>query len=693
MKKLYRPLCFVAAVAAMSLTSCQKENFNPAGDGETVTITVHANVEDVANATKTHIEGTQVLWDENEEMKVVLFGDSAKSITAFSSDSFVPDEGNATGTFTVKVNTTTHTKMAGIYPGTAAGWIDSETTAPITLPSKQNASAESYDPNAYVMITASEDLQEGDFEWNARYKRIAALNKFTLTSLAEGIKKVTITFPEGQNAAGTRNFDLTTGEAGSMSEGSSNAITVNYATPLSAGANDIWFTSWGVQMNEGEILTIRAETADKAYTKEFPARKSGDLLLENYLNEGEFDMSGATEEPITPMPEFEAGEYWIMVNTGTEWKVAKPVSSSHGYLYVDNATIGEGGTPVSTAANVFTIAAVDGGYTIQDVSGKYYYMTETYDSFNVSTEASQEGNVWSIEQTGENEYSIVNVLKNKTIQYASNYNSFGAYSDNRGTLPNLVKAVYCDVTPSKLNVPAEAGTTTFNISSNEYWMIESNNSAYTVSPEEGTGNATITVTYPANESEEPVEVSFTVLSDSGIENTVTLTQRSATSEESALATLVTSESEIVPGKYIILGEFSEGVYALPNKESSSSAPVEVAIGSTQIVEGNGVLTAIDDNYVWQFTSSENGFTINPSGDSSIGLGCTNDNNGLRNSSSYADVVWTFATTSAKSGWEISSLDTKNNQRWICGYKATNWRTYKDATTNANCTFRIYKLSE
>lgn len=524
MKKLYRPLCFVAAVAAMTLTSCQKENFNPAGDGETVTITVHANVEDVANATKTHIEGTQVLWDENEEMKVVLFGDSANSIDVSSSDSFVPDEGNATGTFTVKVNTATHTKMAGIYPGTAAGWIDSETTAPIILPSKQNASAESYDPNAYVMITASEDLQEGDFEWNARYKRIAALNKFTLTGLTEGIKKVIITFPEGQNAAGTRNFDLTTGEAGSINEGSSNAITVNYSTPLSAGANDIWFTSWGVQMNEGEILTIRAETADKAYTKEFPARTSGDLLLENYLNEGEFDMSGATEEPITPMPEFEAGEYWIMVNTGTEWKVAKPVSSSYGYLYVDNATIGEGGTPVSTAANVFTIAAVDGGYTIQDASGKYYYMTETFDSFNVSTEASQEGNVWSIEQTGENEYSIVNVLKNKTMQYVSKYNSFGAYSDNRGILPNLVKAVYCDVTPSALTATAEAGTTTFNISSNEYWMIESNNPAYTVSPEEGTGNATITITYPANESEEPVEVSFTVLSDSGIENTVVLSQ-------------------------------------------------------------------------------------------------------------------------------------------------------------------------
>lgn len=376
MKKLYRPLCFVAAVAAMSLTSCQKENFNPAGEGETVTITVHANVEDVANATKTHIEGTQVLWDENEEMKIILFGDSAKSITAFSSDSFVPDEGNATGTFTVKVNTTTHTKMVGIYPNTAAGWIDSETTAPIILPDKQNASAGSYDPNAYVMITASEDLQEGDFEWNARYKRIAALNKFTLAGLAEGIKKVTITFPEGQPAAGTRNFDLTTGKAGSMSEGSSNAITVNYSTPLSAGTNDIWFTSWGVQMNEGEILTIRAETADKAYTKEFLAKQSGDIILENYLNEGTFDMSDATTEDIEPSPtEDFSGEYLIIAEGEKMWVCMSNNNTNDYFTSVESTTETTTSFDALTAADfhkvpyiescVWTIQKTESGYTIK----------------------------------------------------------------------------------------------------------------------------------------------------------------------------------------------------------------------------------------------------------------------------------------------------------------------------------------
>lgn len=94
-------------------------------------------------------------------------------------------------------------------------------------------------------------------------------------------------------------------------------------------------------------------------------------------------------------------------------------------------------------------------------------------------------------------------------------------------ITGIEAAPYCNVTPSTMSVTAEAGTATFNISSNEYWKVESNNPAYTVSPEEGTGNATITITYPANEGVDPVEVVFTVLSDSGVEKTVTLTQRVA----------------------------------------------------------------------------------------------------------------------------------------------------------------------
>ena len=90
-----------------------------------------------------------------------------------------------------------------------------------------------------------------------------------------------------------------------------------------------------------------------------------------------------------------------------------------------------------------------------------------------------------------------------------------------------VAVPYCDVTPSTLSVDAAEGTTTFAIESNESWEITSSNTSYTVSPESGEGDAEkITVTYPANETDEAITVTFTVKSESG-EKTVTLTQTSA----------------------------------------------------------------------------------------------------------------------------------------------------------------------
>ena len=150
--------------------------------------------------------------------------------------------------------------------------------------------------------------------------------------------------------------------------------------------------------------------------------------------------------PLPPQyPAVEAGEYWIMVNTGTDeepvWKVAKPVGASdtYGYLYCDNAIV-DGDVLSSTAANVFTLTASGDGFTIQDASGRYYYMTGTYDSFNVTTDASQSGNIWTVEQTGDQAFTVINAGNGKKMQYDPKYSSFGAYSNERGILPYLVKA-------------------------------------------------------------------------------------------------------------------------------------------------------------------------------------------------------------------------------------------------------------
>lgn len=306
MKKLYRPLCFVAAVAAMSLTSCQKENFNPAGDGETVTITVHANVEDVANATKTHIEGTQVLWDENEEMKVITFNNADPDKTGSESNSteFTPSADFTTATFKATVDeSNSPDRIAGVYPADAAKGLGSDTKASaykVELKANQSATATSYDPSTYIMIARADNYPLENNEWTAYYKRATALNHMILSGITDDIKSVTITFPEGQQAAGRRYFNLATGEAGEIYHEPTNVVTVNYATPLKAGngENDVWFTSWNVNVKTGEAITVRAESATKIYTKTLTATKDV-ALMENYLNIFPFDMTGAEVENAT----------------------------------------------------------------------------------------------------------------------------------------------------------------------------------------------------------------------------------------------------------------------------------------------------------------------------------------------------------------------------------------------------------
>lgn len=294
-------------MAAMLLTSCQKETFKPSEDGNTSTITVHAIAEDVANATKTHINGTEVLWDENEEMMVVAYSSANPEGTGNESKStgFSSSEDSRTATFTVPVlNTHDPDYVAGVYPASAAKGLASAdgeevntTKYKVELKSTQEATAVSYDPSAYIMITRPEAYPVENNEWTAYYVRATALNCMTLSDITDDIKSVTITLPEGQQAAGRRYFNLVTGAPGEVYYQPTNVITVTYATPLKVGSgeNNVWFTSWNTVVAAGQSITVKAVSETKIYTKTITANKAVSLK-ENYLNTFDFSMSGAKIE-------------------------------------------------------------------------------------------------------------------------------------------------------------------------------------------------------------------------------------------------------------------------------------------------------------------------------------------------------------------------------------------------------------
>lgn len=149
----------------------------------------------------------------------------------------------------------------------------------------------------------------------------------------------------------------------------------------------------------------------------------------------------------TPNPESQYGKYEAATTFApgdyliySSEKIAVPLSGTYGYIQVDNATVTDG-TIVALKANQFKFVADGEYYNIIDSQNRYVYQTGTYNSFNVAAEKPEEGAQWSVTANADGTFSITNVAKQKTIQYDTQYNSFGCYDDERGLKPSLYRYV------------------------------------------------------------------------------------------------------------------------------------------------------------------------------------------------------------------------------------------------------------
>lgn len=105
-------------------------------------------------------------------------------------------------------------------------------------------------------------------------------------------------------------------------------------------------------------------------------------------------------------------------------------NKSYGYIFVVDAAV-TGNSVVLPAECAFKFTAVDGGYTIQQADDRYLYMKGTYNSFNLDATA-VDGSLWTVEVSADGVATIVNAYNSKTLMYAPNYSSFGAYPTTEG---------------------------------------------------------------------------------------------------------------------------------------------------------------------------------------------------------------------------------------------------------------------
>ncbi len=376
----------LVAAAAMTFASCQKEIASPQPLSKV--LTMHADVE----TTKTYLdEDNQVLWGTGESVHLYVgAGETQTFVNSTPTDEY---NGKTSASFSFELGaleTSGEYCLGGVYPASVVVASNNTNSSQfkVQLPATQTSDNGNYDPSAYIMVLKPDVVDELPTEYTASFRRATALNKITLTNVAEDITSVEITVPEGKYLAGRRYFNLTTGESGEIYESGSETNVVKVNGDFKAGIIDLWFCSWGVELVENEVLTIKMTSATKTYTRSITVRAEGITFQEGDLNTLRINMGSAIVETLATIE----GDYLIASKTNNGWFLMTPTN---------------GGTYYDATSSVSTS---------ETVSASDFYLVDNIEDY-----------VWRVSKYGI-AYSIMSVHTNKYIGYSGSSNQAYAHA-------------------------------------------------------------------------------------------------------------------------------------------------------------------------------------------------------------------------------------------------------------------------
>ena len=677
-----------AAVAALALVSCNKEDNYAAPEENAVTIRVHASADALKGddqETKTYIDANKtILWGADEYMKLCVSsteGETSENKWATSDALASQYEGASTAQFEFSVSpqAASQYKYQGLYPASAAATSSNTNPAQykVNLPTIQNATASSYDPAAYIMVAMPEDFTTIATDWDASFLRATALNKMTLKNVPDGvsIKRVKIT-AAGKKLAGGRHFNLTTGE-GSDVYGNEATIEVHFATPLSGTNVDVWFTSWDAVIDEGETLTVVAYTTDKkSYSKEITVPAGRRILFqEQYLNTLGVSLSGITAENVT---EFEAGDYVVLAKSGSDYFALKAEKESGKERLLSVEYTGNLDAYNGDAELVWTITKSGDSFIFENDSKYLGYKGSSNESYWLEADTDWTEDNYLLDVTPQETVGqyYVTVHSNGARHLSKNSNDpFFAFYGNTGQKADIVfvPATVDTRTPVTLSFADDAiNKTTANYSeftgqtatatpsvSGITYAIDGDNIG-TITAATGavvlngnTGSATVTATFAGDATYRPASASYTI---------------TVASASGPVYTKVTALSDVTAGTYVIV---NDGYY-LPNAAATSAGPVKN--NNTKVTVSGNNLSGVTDEMTWSFTGSASAMTIQSTVDSDYYLIVSgNGNNNLRVNTT-SNHTWTISDYSGTSG--AFSLKDNSQNRYCASYgSGSDWRSY------------------
>ena len=691
MRKIFKSFMLVAA-AAMAFASCQKEE-KVAPETISATLTMHADIE----ATKTYLgEDNTVFWGTDEAVTLYVgSGETAKFFDSASTDAY---DGEASASFTFAMEGVTEADsyaLGGIYPASAA--MDDNKNATqykVILPATQNQVDGNYDPSAYIMVLKPEIVDVLPTEYTASFRRATALNKVTLTNVAEDITSVEITVPAEKYLAGRRYFDLTTGDSGEVYYDKSSTISVNSA--FTGNSIDVWFCSWGVELAAGEELTITMKSATKSYTRTITANENGIRFVEGDLNTLKINMASATVEDTGDF----SGEWLITGTTSDATYAAKAYSTGNNLSSPVQITVAEDGSidevdGLDMCKMTFTKmieGEYEGMYTIQDASGNYLYAaSSSANQLKGGASANSAHYYWTVE-CKDGAYSIIasKSTNRNVMQFNPNNGTpiFNCYASASQTAVVLYpySNVKPDTTPritvedTEYNVSADDETLEFsyntkNIDGNPTVSVADGATMTNVEADAEAG--IVTVIFDAN-AEEVEKTATLVLSYEGAESvSVTITQAAKAAEGAAYYEKVTSApaDSDWSGTYLIVA--NTNVATVIEGTWLKFASVEIndnKIESTDIIDAYAVTI--------EKVSSQSYYTIKLANGQY--LGTPSSNSIKQNASAGTDFYWKFSLAD-----DLVKIEANAYSGRILRLNGTSgFRTYT-STTGTQAT--LYKL--
>ncbi|MCM1451522.1 MAG: hypothetical protein NC102_04650 [Clostridium sp.] len=204
--------------------------------------------------------------------------------------------------------------------------------------------------------------------------------------------------------------------------------------------------AWGSEDDYVDCFTpaVAASKYIPRYIPEYlPDAEAGDYAIVTYQTSDQEPVFGTPDDngpkfTHTLLGEMADGKYLIVANGNA----ATVVSKAYGYFGLTEVTVeGENLTAEDVTDIEFTFTATDGGYYIKDPKDRYVYMDETHDSFNFSADLPADAAVWTVTFNEDGSVKIMNVARQKYIQYDTKYSSYGSYNSERGVMPSLYRQI------------------------------------------------------------------------------------------------------------------------------------------------------------------------------------------------------------------------------------------------------------